>query len=543
MKRASYAIDGSSRHHKERHGHKKIVLGVIGIALVAVIGLGSYKLFWSKTPSEKIANGLQFAANITPSEKSDISAAIADQHLDSSGSSVKAITSTTLSPDYPVLSAYVPVMNAYTTKLQITSEELKQMPVSVPRGTPNIIQSVIVKATGAQSIKTLEAPVEQLPDDTLAFIPVSQLSDKVRLMSFDGSYYLDDFTKGAVFRQAVFSGGGNDGLNNLKLTSLPHKDTTLKVNMTGVTALTRLMMRKLATTNDPTYFSAKIGDFLKDADITHVSNEVSFKPGCTYSNDVFCSDPRFIETLKASGVNLVELTGNHNNDTGNQYNTDTINEYHKLGWHTFGGGLNAQEAAKPYIADQKGNKVAFLGYNYADSPSGGPIAKATTAGANSFDFDKIKSDIEAAKQQGAYVIVDVQFWECYSYPDGYVEFPICDQPIADQQATFRKIIDLGADMVIGTQAHQPQTYELYKGKQIYYGLGNLYFEQIQWPGTERGIILTHYFVDGKLLQTRLTPTIYDKDYQTHISTVDQSTYLLNRLKDARSAAGLNNPFN
>ena len=128
--------------------------------------------------------------------------------------------------------------------------------------------------------------------------------------------------------------------------------------------------------------------------------------------------------------------------------------------------------------------------------------------------DNIKNDIQTAKQQAQFVIVDVQYNECYAYPDGYLEFPICNLPIVGQQETFRKLIDLGADMVIGTQAHQPQIYEQYKDKMIYYGLGNLYFDQTQWPGTERGIILTHYFKQGKLLQTKLTPTEYNETLQT-----------------------------
>ncbi|HEU4606909.1 MAG TPA: CapA family protein, partial [Chitinophagaceae bacterium] len=331
-------------------------------------------------------------------------------------------------------------------------------------------------------------------ESSVAFIPVSQLSAKVKLLSFEGSYYLDSFQKGAVFRQAAFTGDGARALTSLKLGGLPTKGTTLKVNMTGVTALTRVMMKKLASVKDPRYFSEKIGDFLADADITHVSNEVSFKPGCQYSNTSFCSPPEFIETLKASGVDLVELTGNHNNDQGNIYNTNSINLYHNLGWHTFGGGLNAEEADQPYIADIKGSKIAFIGYNMADGLGSGAVAGTNSAGANYYTAEKAKTAIEAAKQKADFVIVDIQYAECQAYPAGFVEFPICDSPIGSQQEDFRQLIDWGADMVVGTQAHQPQTYELYNGKPIYYGLGNLYFEQTQWPGTERGIILTHYFL-------------------------------------------------
>src|SRR5690606_10537666 len=143
------------------------------------------------------------------------------------------------------------------------------------------------------------------------------------------------------------------------------------------------------------------------------------------------------------------------------------------------------------IADLKGSKVAFLAYNYADGPNSGAIAGSSTAGANPFSFEAVESDVAAAKQQADFVVVNIQYWECYAYPDGYVEFPECDAPIGQQAEVFREVINLGADMVVGSSAHQPQTYELYNGKPIYYGLGNLYFDQTRWPGTERGIILTH----------------------------------------------------
>jgi poly-gamma-glutamate capsule biosynthesis protein CapA/YwtB (metallophosphatase superfamily) len=437
------------------------------------------------------------------------------------------------------LTAFVPVTNVYATRQSLGKAELASMTVYVPGDTDDKTSAALASALGLESssLSKLTSSVEDVADTAVAFVPADQLSPNVKLLTFEGGYYLDSFIKGAVFRQATFEGEGATSLNSLVLNSYKTKDATLKINMTGVTALTRVMMKKLATVGDPKYFSKNIGAFLADADITHVSNEVSFKAGCTYHNAVFCAPPEMIEVLKDSGVDLVELTGNHNNDTGRQYNTETINLYHSLGWHTIGGGLNTAEAAKPYVADLKGSKVAFLAYNYPDAPNGGAIATASGAGANPYTASKVKSDVAAARQQGAsFVIADIQFWECYSYPDGYVEFPECDRPIADQKEVFRQMADAGADMVIGSSAHQPQTYEIYKGKPIYYGLGNLYFEQTSWPGTERGIILTHYFVGSKLVQTKLSPTVYHTELQTRLMDDAEAVKLLKRLDTARQAA-------
>lgn len=433
-----------------------------------------------------------------------------------------------------VIDAFIPVTNWNAVRQKVTSQELAAQSISLPSTLDDSVKTALISHLGLNPLLVKSfTELSEITEDTIALIPAKSLNESVKLLTFDESYYLDSFTAGGLFRTVSVTGEGAGTYSTLDLKQLDTTESVLKVNMTGVTALTRVMMRKLATVKDPLYFSAKIGTFLADADLTHVSNEVSFKAGCEYSNTLFCSPPEFIETLKASGVDIVELTGNHNNDVGSQYNTNSINLYKELGWATIGGGLNTTEAAKPYNADLKGSKVTFLAYNYPDSPNGGAISGADKAGANSFDFDRIKTEIATAKQSSQFVIVNVQYWECYAYPDGYIEFPECDVPIGKQEADFKKLVDLGADMVIGSSAHQPQTYERYKDKPIYYGLGNLYFEQTSWPGTERGIILTHYFKNGVLLQTKLTPTVYDADLQTRIMTDEEAAYLLTRLNSAR----------
>lgn len=514
----------------------KLVRGFIAIATLSLLAGGAffgYRHFSAeKTPAEKIAHHLEFDSTVSESEKQQISDALKAQGLNPNNPTKASVkTSAGLTDESHQLEAYVPVTNLYSVRQKVTTGELASLPVSIAENTDPTVRAAIADFLG---ITEFRPPTAEYIEDGITFLPIGMLTDGVKLLAFDGSYFLDDPSAGAIFREVEISGEGASDLTSFTLEPALSETQIFKINQTGVTALTRVMMRKLASVGDPLYFSEQIGEFLADADLTHVSNEVSFKENCAYSYTAFCSPPEFIETLKASGVDLVELTGNHNNDLGAQYNTDTINLYHSLGWATVGGGLNTEEAAKPYVTEQKGSKISVLAYNYPDSPNGGAIAGANKAGANSFDFERIETDITAAKQNSDFVIVDVQFWECYAYPEGgYVEYPVCDKPIGQQEDTFKKLVDLGADMVVGTSAHQPQTYERYKDKMIYYGLGNLYFDQTQWRGTERGIVLTHYFAGGKLLQTKLTPTVYDKNLQTRIMTDDEAGYLLQRLHDAR----------
>ena len=520
---------------KLRHALKNAVL----LSLLLATTTGSAFLLYDRVgaPTGFIRQNseLQFDSSVSDGEKTRIENEIVARKIPKLGNVTASIITTSTPQDHDIIEhVYVPVTSWNASKQTVTKAELGSNPPLLLKDTDDIIRTAIAHEinTDPTNLKALDS-LDSISTQQVVLIPISRLDSSVKLLSLDDAYYLDSFNSGAIFRTVSFNGDGAGVYSTMTFSDIPTKDSTLSYTQTGVTALTRLMSRKLAQVDDPTYFSAKIGGFLRSADITHVSNEVSFMNNCEFSATAFCSDPQFIETLKDSGVDVVELTGNHNNDRGRDPNTDSINQYRSLGWHTVGGGLNLSDAANYFATDQKGSKVALLAYNYADSPNGGPIATADDAGANPFDFDRIATDIKKAKSEGSFVIVDVQYFECYAYPDGFVEFPECDKPIGDQEKDFKKLVDLGADMVVGSSAHQPQYYEQYNGKSIYYGLGNLYFDQTQWTGTERGIILTHYFSSGKLLQTKLSPTSYDESLQTALMPNQQAESFLARLQAAR----------
>jgi poly-gamma-glutamate synthesis protein (capsule biosynthesis protein) len=385
----------------------------------------------------------------------------------------------------------------------------------------------------------------QKSESRVGFVDISQLSPSMKLLSYNGKYFLEDL-EGGIKYSFEATGDTEDkefvaDLLRRRLSALfaePFQiDNVAKVNMTGVTAITRALTTKIDASGNPGYAAERIGDFLKDADLTHVSNEVAFVPGCTPVAGVrFCSKVEHIKNLEDSGVDIVELTGNHDNDYGATYNASSIEMYKDRGWDYFGGGLNAEDASKILYKEVKGSKIAFIGYNYYDTILGtGALAGEDRAGANSYSESKMRDDIQEARENADVVIVDFQFQECYSYPATNVIYPICYKPLAspDQKGIFRKAVDFGADIVIGTQAHQPQTYEIYEGKLIFYGLGNLYFDQIYWIGTMHGLVLSHYMYDGKLIQTQVTTTNYGSDMQTYVSTGEERKLLLELLRDAR----------
>ncbi|MBR3169353.1 CapA family protein [Candidatus Saccharibacteria bacterium] len=365
-------------------------------------------------------------------------------------------------------------------------------------------------------------------------IPLSELDFSKKLLSINDKYYLDEFDSGAVYRIVKFdSEKFNEEIeplvSNAFKKDFPSKDTVLTFAQTGVTALSRGMNTKLNQVGDAKYFATQIAPFLSSFDITHTSNESSFTDYASSSN--ICSDKRFIDTLVAIGLDVVELTGNHNQDCGDQAAIDTIDVYATNNIKMVGGGKNATDAAKPLDLSEKGTNITMLAFNQ----STGGATYDNTPGANQYYENIAAAQIREAKERGDFVIVDVQYYECASYASEY-EDPICDRAnssAGDQVGFFRHLIDLGADVVVGTSAHQAQTYELYGDGVIYYGLGNLFFDQIWWPGTTRSLVLAHYFYNGELLQTKLVGTVYGKDMQTKLLDEDTMKWWVNRLTNVR----------
>ena len=371
-------------------------------------------------------------------------------------------------------------------------------------------------------------------DCSYELVSIDNLDFTHKLLKINGEYYLDSFKSGAVFRIISFESElYGEEIAPLVIGALqkdfPTSDNVLTFAQTGVTALSRGMNQKLYSVGDATYFAEKIKDFLSQFDLTHTSNESSFTDYANSSN--ICSDKRFINTLLAIGLDIVELTGNHNQDCGDEAALDTINTYNENGIRIVGGGKTADEAAKPLEINEKGANITMLAYNL----STGGATYDDTPGANQYYEETAATQISEAKARGDFVIVDIQYYECNGYASTY-EDATCDyadSAAGDQVGFFRYLIDLGADVVIGTSAHQPQTFELYGDGAIYYGLGNLFFDQVWWPGTTRSLVLVHHFYKGKLLQTEIVPTVYDSAMQTELMDEETKAWFLERLSEAR----------
>lgn len=281
----------------------------------------------------------------------------------------------------------------------------------------------------------------------------------------------------------------------------PNRLTVLA--MTGVTALVRATAYTMEQ-RGVLYPGKDIGPWLREADITHISNEVPFAENCPPPNPVqegmrFCSDDRYIALMEDMGADVVELTGDHFQDWGQAAMYHTLELYRQRGWAYYGGGENLQDGRKALLLEHHGNRIAFIGCN----GKGGPYAQASDKrpGAVPCDFEWMEGEIARLRNEGYLPVATFQHFEYYTY-----------QAQPNQKRDFRALAEAGAVVVSGSQAHQPQAMEFLGNNFIHYGLGNLFFDQYDVsPATRQGFIDRHIFYDGRYIGTELL-TIQFVDY-------------------------------
>jgi poly-gamma-glutamate synthesis protein (capsule biosynthesis protein) len=304
----------------------------------------------------------------------------------------------------------------------------------------------------------------------------------------------------------------------------PNRLTTVAV--TGVTALVRATAFAMHR-NGITYPARDIGEVLREADLTHVSNEIPFTPDCPYPNPLqsdlrFCSRPEYIELLEEIGTDIVELTGDHFGDWGPDAMRHTLDMYEQRDWIYYGGGYDRKDARQARLIEHNGNKIAFIGCN--GKGGGYATASENQPGAVSCDFDWMQKEITRLEEEGYQVIATFQHFEYYTY-----------YPQPDQVRDFRALASAGAAIVSGSQAHQPQGLEFHKNSFIHYGLGNLFFDQYHFCNDyacDDGFIDMHVFYDGEYLGNELISIVFEDYARPRLMNPVERAILLNKVFSA-----------
>ena len=411
---------------------------------------------------------------------------------------------------------YVLATPFYTTTDSLTLADLKALwqgqaidgfgEVVATESTAAAMQ-VVLGEPSAATVKIVDSETLQsqaIGDDPLVTIlPFEDLTPTWKVLRVDGLSPIDtDFSPEAYALSLSFVLEGEMAHALVLPEGNYQADKRTVLVMTGVTALTRATAYMMETHGN-TFPGTDIQEWLASADLTHISNEVSFAEDCPSPNPnqenlIFCSSTDRIELLEYVGTDIIELTGNHMLDYGIAAMNLTLEMYEEQGWTYYAGGWDLTDSQIPRKITHNGNNLAFIGCNPVGPTS--DFATASQPGsAPCGDYGWILEAIAEVRAEGYMPVVTLQYAEDYTAV-----------PSAQMIADFQALADAGAAVVNGSQAHTPKIMTFYNDAFLHYGLGNLFFDQMNvyygetyMPNTRDEFIDRLVFYDSQLVSVEL----------------------------------------
>lgn len=275
---------------------------------------------------------------------------------------------------------------------------------------------------------------------------------------------------------------------------------------------------------DPEQVFDKVNPELRKADIRFGGLEapLSERGSPVGGKIVMRHDPKMVAGYLAGGFEVVAFASNHCLDYGMEPFLDTLDLLDRHQIRYVGAGRNITEARKPAIIEKKGTRVGFLSYlllvplGWAAHPARAgiaPIREDALYGppyVNEEDLEAMIQDIERTRPS-----VDVLV---ASYHWGASQSRTLT---LSQKATAHAAIDAGADLVIGRHPHILQGIEVYKGKAIFYALGNFVLDHAHpmfLPTVKESILVNCLIQEKAIRRLSFCPVVLGDDGRPEILT-------------------------
>jgi len=302
--------------------------------------------------------------------------------------------------------------------------------------------------------------------------------------------------------------------------SAPRERTLVFV---GDVMLARGVGVKMQEQGDWAYPFGNLLETLRSADLTFGNLEcpVSDQGRDLHHLYSFRADPRVLAGLKDAGFDVVSQANNHTYDWGPKALLDSLRRLRAEGIRPVGAGQNDLEAHYPVIVDVGGLRVGFLAYVEINP-------KEATAGVDRpgvawLEPERVLADIRFARP-----LVDV----LVVCPHWGVEY--APRPKPEHVKLGQRMIDAGADLIVGSHPHVVQPLDEYHGRWIAYSLGNFVFDQKRTE-THHGLMLKVTVRDKQIASVTMTPTHINSRFQAELDLPKPSREQALRAKPSQSS--------
>jgi poly-gamma-glutamate synthesis protein (capsule biosynthesis protein) len=212
----------------------------------------------------------------------------------------------------------------------------------------------------------------------------------------------------------------------------------------------------------------------------------------------FRGDPAALPAMHAAGVEVANMANNHSYDFGPDALLDTRKNLGRNDIAAVGAGKDPQQALAPALFTTKGWRIAVVGFDKVVDPDPQAVAAPGHPGtAAGHDETAMIGAVKAAAGVADIVVVDIHWG---------VELDT--EPRAADVALAHKLVDAGADVIFGGHSHRLQPVETYRGRPIFYSLGNFVWPNFSVAGSTTAVAEVTVSPSGKFT-ARLIPAFIE----------------------------------
>ena len=218
-----------------------------------------------------------------------------------------------------------------------------------------------------------------------------------------------------------------------------------------------------------------------DVRIANLECVVATQGAAGRKNYTFRAHPRVLPVLRRH-FDAVTLANNHSGDFGREAFAQMLGLLERAGLAQAGGGLNLSQAHTPWVVERQGLRLAVLSYN--EFMPRRFEADHDAPGVAWSEDEQVIEDIRRARSvHRADLVVPIMHW-------GWENERVAN---ARQRQLARRMIEAGADAVIGGHPHVTQDIEHHLGKPIVYSVGNFVMKETDNEHQRQGWLLRMEF--------------------------------------------------
>ena len=266
----------------------------------------------------------------------------------------------------------------------------------------------------------------------------------------------------------------------------------VSIIFTGDILLDRGVRRQIETSGVESLFAPDVDSLFRQADVVVGNLECPVTRVEAPVQKLYCfrGEPQWLDALKAHGFTHLNMANNHTVDQGRRGLRDTWQNVSRAGMVAVGAGENMAEASRPVLLASAPREVWLIA-SLRMSLENFPFLKDRPC-VSQLPFDSLVTQVQRlrAEKPRAVIVVSLHWGAEHTL-----------KPMPQQRQQARRLVDVGADLLVCHHTHTLQSIEEYKGKQIYYSIGNFIFDPSQPVNRQSCVVRLNVTADDLSVET------------------------------------------